>query len=108
MVQVCGYVHVDVHNLFCSPHIAGQVLVLTEQGEVCVYQQEQKTVVMVGCGNGNGGMCLFGAHSQHILWLAEGRLYSCDMCTDKVVGVGLHAQISLMYTPCPLACSRVG
>lgn len=89
----------------CSPFVPGQVLVLTEKGGVCIYQQREEeenvTVIRVSADEAPPQvaphMCLFGAHPDHVLWVEGGRLHSVDLRTAKVCLNGLKLSYVLVH-----------
>lgn len=69
-----------------SPYIPGQVLLMTDSGELSIYHQKLKVVVIrvaMDMERLSPCMCMFGAHPQHVLWVEAGRLYSTDLRTAE-------------------------
>lgn len=77
----------------CSPYVAGQVLVGTENGGIFLYQPKTQILqirVCVGVERLASMTCLFGAHPRLILWVERGRLYSTDLRSTEVSVVVWH------------------
>ena len=67
---------------YCSPYIAGEVLILAENGQLFIQQQSPPEVIEVRTGDVDvceSGVCVFGSHPRMVLWVQEGVLHSVDL-----------------------------
>ena len=74
-------------QLLCSPHVAGEVVVLTEGGGLCVYGESRATVIIKVDGSEvvlGPHLCLFGAHPCQVVWVEAGKLLSVDFRSLEV------------------------